>query len=264
MADKNNINDQTLKRWPLGIVLVLIVLFSFSCQDIPSPKKIEGSTDAIYEADNKLWAHAMNSVDTALKRIDEFQGIELDVVFEKENGTFNVRHDVESASSDVYLKKYLEMIDAKNDKIYYWIDFKNLNSDNLKEATNRLKELISERDLANRMVVESFMATEIVELNKSGIRTSFWIPHLGQNSTKEDSSRAFSLIDGVIKSGCFNALSAHYKMLPFLQGSYPDNNIHLWTNGLITGQDKAVISDLHDQNDVKVILVDYPTNFIDL
>lgn len=263
MVDTNYINDLILKRWPIGLVLILIVLFSFSCHENSSPEKIKGSTNAIYEADNKLWAHAMNSVDTALKRIDEFQGIELDVVFEKENGTFNVRHNVERASSNIYLKEYLEMIDAKNDKIYYWIDFKNLNRDNLKEATIRLQEIISKRNLANRMIVESFMATEVVELNKSGIRTSFWIPHLDANSTKADSARAFSLIDDVIKSGCFNALSAHYKMLQFLHEFYPENNIHLWTNGLITGQDKSVISELHAQKDVKVILVDYPKNFID-
>ena len=42
---------------------------------------------------------------------------------------------------------------------------------------------------------------------------------------------------------------------------FPKMNIHLWTNGLKTEEDKALIKDLAKNKNIKVIIVDYPYNF---
>jgi len=248
----------------LFYLVLYIVFFSslLSCQE--QEETVSGSTftKALYNnPQNKLWAHQMNSPDTALKRIQEFNGIELDVIFETELNKFNVRHDIEAASSDIYLDAYFKILEKSDMQIYYWLDFKNLESNNLQPAIDRLLFLLKESNLKDRVIVESFNATELIEINKNGIYTSFWIPHLYSNATKDDTTNCLSLIKYVVNSGQVNAISAHNMMYSFIHENFPNQNVHLWTNGLISEQDKEVIYSLDDKPDIKVILVDYRKNF---
>ncbi len=244
------------------LALSFFTLLSSCKEELPSSASFEDFRVAIYNGSNKLWSHRANIPDTAFKRLTEFPGIEIDVFFDTNSKKFFVKHD-DNEDHHGELSAFLKKTDSVNASAFYWIDFKNLNNQNLNEASIALIQITSERELHKRMIVESFMANEIIALNKENIYTSFWVPHLYNESTAEDTLKALNLIQEVLESQRVNALSAHYPMYDFLNEHFPESNIHLWTNGLHTEQDKSVISDLASKENIKVILVDYQKNFLD-
>ena len=248
-------------RWG-WILPALSFILLLSCRQEPSSASRENFTIPLYTGSNKLWAHRVNNPDTALARLKSFPGIEIDIVFEREKGKFNVRHDIEEASSPYYLKDFLSRTESINEESYYWLDFKNLNSENVTEAGEKLEEILDELDLRRRVIVESYMYKELIAINLRNIYTSYWVPHLDQNSSKEDSLKAFNIITDVIESQRVNALSANWTMSSFLSSNFKDQNIHIWTTGLITEEHKKVIEYYDGLHNVKVILVDYKENFL--
>ncbi len=58
-----------------------------------------------------------------------------------------------------------------------------------------------------------------------------------------------------------NAITASYLMLPFIDDHLEDCTVHLWTNGLISREDRSVIRRLARNRNVKIILIDYSEPF---
>lgn len=51
-------------------------------------------------------------------------------------------------------------------------------------------------------------------------------------------------------------------MVEFVVYYFPEKVIHIWTNGLITEENKELIRKYATHQSIKVILVDYSNNFL--
>lgn len=234
---------------------LFVISFFFQC----SQKEIDkpSTADAIYDnSTNKLWAHRVYKTKEANVLLDEFIGLETDVIYDTSRNKFDIRHNLTDSFQNRSLEDFLKNISALKDH-YYWIDFKNLNSRTVKNALLRLNYLSETYAIKDKIIIESPNCDELGILSKSGYFVSYWIPH-----NLKDWNETEFLIRENLRRNKINALSANYEIYPFLKKHFPDANIHLWTNGLMTEQDKEKIRKLHTYQHIKVILVDYKDNFI--
>lgn len=237
--------------------VILFCLLQVSCL-----RKDEGegakTTSVFYDREDKLWLHRVKNSKEVISFQEEFNGYELDVVFEKDKGVFDLRHNVEDPFTSYTLRQFLSELEDIDQK-YFWIDFKNLNRENLEQSTLTLEKLVTEYHLKNNVIVESWNWRELLQLSAAGFYVSYWAP---APTKVEEEAVAVRNIKEVLNEGSINALSGDYKSFSFFQKYFSDCNIHLWTNGLKSEEDKKIINSLSKKEFVKVILVDYSTNFL--
>jgi len=206
---------------------------------------------------SKIWRHRIKDIADYKKHVNNFSGFELDVVFLDSLNEFDLRHDLNGEYTGNSLLEFFDNASEDTSK-YFWLDFKNLNSRTVDDASKRLLYLFGKYDLLGRVIVESWNPKELGELSDLGIKTSFWVPHFSLDTlsvAKVEEEVRF--IKEVMYQYDINALSGHYKMLPFLKGYFSDCNIHIWTNGLSGTGDVEQINEFRSEEIVKVILVDY-------
>lgn len=239
---------------------LLLLLFMLSCSDSiikNNEKKFQ------FYNNEKLWAHRTNNPNEANERLKEFKGIELDV-FYVGNNKIEVRHDPkkDKLNSFITLDEYFAKI--KNiEKYYYWIDFKNISKQNIDEVTLRLKQLFDKYKIKQNCIIESPNVFSLSKLLKENFFTSYWIPHFSYDKQNlKDFKDKADLINYYIGENKFHFFSCHYKMVDFVRHYFPKAKINIWTNGLITEEDKQVIKKLVEIDNIKVILVDYEKNFL--
>ena len=205
--------------------------------------------------DNKLWAHRVNDSERAMGMLKEFPGIELDLVFEDSTKTLDVRHNKKDPLSGTNLDEYLEGISGEG---YFWLDMKNLKEPNAPAIVERLLAVAEKHKAKDRMIVESFNAVALSKFAEAGFYTSFWAPTL----QREDSLNKVKRIGQHLRNYGFNALSAPHQEMEDLHRHFPNATLHVWTNGLTTEEQKKLIRELAAEEQVRVILVDYPDNWL--
>lgn len=211
---------------------------------------------------NKLWFHKADTLEKALKALENFPGIEFDIVYDTKISDFDVRYSIESQPVNINLEKYFSTIKQPK-QYYYWIDFKNLDSTNCNASIKKMKEVLKQYDLFDNVIIESKNADQLGQFALEGFFTSYWTPHVYYNkeSFNEKDSNLLIIREN-LKKYHFNALSGFYTIYDFFHAYFPESNYHLWTNGLISNDDKKIIDSLSKKPEVKVILVDYKENFL--
>jgi len=241
----------------LIIFLITSLYITISCN---SDENSINPPKPIYDFPNdKLWAHRINTAKDALSALRNFNGIETDVYYLNETNEYQIGHD---APSGINLDSFFDSIPNRS-KYYYWLDFKNISKKNVLNSVNKMKRIIDKYHLCNKVIVESNDADLLAYFKQSNIYTSFWINDISDNNFEYFNEQV--LKNGIrhkIKKYHFTAISAYYKIYPFLKKYFSYYNIHLWTNGLISEADKDEIRKLSYNHDVKVILVDYKDNFL--
>ncbi|MFZ4400728.1 MAG: hypothetical protein ACOYO1_11890 [Bacteroidales bacterium] len=241
-------------------VLFIITLIS-SCEkdNMFNTRKFD-TPAAIYDfPDNKLWKHRVNTAEEAKTAFKEFRGIELDVFFMDGSNEFQTGHD---APSGISLESYFDSI-PECSQYYYWIDFKNLSMNNVFAAIEKMNKLIDKFNLQKRIIVESDKADVLAFFISDNIFTSYWISDVSENLIDYFAEKnLIDQLESILSRYQFNAVSAHYNMLPFMEKYLKKYNCHIWTNGLITESDKPKISNFSTKSNVKIILVDYDVNFL--
>jgi len=249
-------------------LFILVNLFNItSCEtseNVIAIDSLQNGNLVFYDnSQNKLWAHRANTIEELQTFTQEFAGVEFDVVFAEGTTFFDIRHDVADPVSNIDLVTYFGSLEKPN-KFYYWIDFKNLNQNNVQNALDRLNYVLTKFDLYDNVIVESWDYLALSVLAEAGIFTCFWIPHF--EYTVEDlqnpQNEQYLYISNILKMNKFNAISAHYTMLDFMKTFFPETPLHIWTNGLYTEEDKLIIEEMANTPNLKVILVDYPENFL--
>ncbi|MFH1320213.1 MAG: hypothetical protein ABII90_06105 [Bacteroidota bacterium] len=242
------------------ISFVFIIIVLGGCNRFEDKEPV--TSKPMYDLQNdKLWAHRVNTAKEANELLQEFNGIELDVVFEKKSDVFDVRHDVDGTVSGISLDAYFDSI-VNVTEHYYWIDFKNLKVLNVYNSLKRMKYILSKYNINNNVIVESSNAGLLNKFYKASIYTSYWVPHFSGSNEPADTVEIINRIKSNLGKYNCNALSAHYPMYAFLDKYFNNCNIHVWTNELKTVSDKNIIYELHNNSNIKVILVDYKYNFI--
>ena len=228
----------------LFTVLIVVVLYLV----FYNSSIYENSVPAFYNNPNKYWGHRVLDPQTANDFSVKFNGVELDIFFDSDNSLFDVRHH--GSFKDNSLIDYLSKIN--NDKMYFWLDLKNLDSSNVSSVINRLDLITKDTILKQKIIIESKDIKLLYELKESGYRISYWLP-------------SFNLFKSVfqvyeIRNNLENytpdAISCSYHNVRFYSRKFPNYSIHCWTNGLDVKNDISEIEKISKINNVRIILID--------
>lgn len=248
------------------LILFVFVLLVVSCSSETKSDTNESlKTGKIFynEPESVLWRHQVNSIEKLKHYSKVFKGIEFDAVYYMERNEFEVEHDPDP-NSKVLLTDYLNSI-APIDSIYFWMDLKNLTIENADSMKNCLLSVFNQFGIKERVICESHHDVPLKTLHEGGIKTSYWIPHFpyssDQGKLEPYQQDHLNKVNEILKDCPHNAISASYEMFPFINDYLSDCTTHLWTNGLITEDDKTKIREFASHTYVKVILIDYEKPF---
>lgn len=241
----------------LLIVLVFPLVISMSCEPVDSNYEKVATGPIFYnDTANKYWKHRVNTLYDIKKYEIHFTGIELDVVYYPDEDELAVQHDPipeERLLLEDYFKAFSHI-----ERMYFWIDIKNLEEVDVQAFTDKLLSILQVYNIADRIICESIYPRKLNELNNEGLYTSYWIPYVDYDGTLTlEQYATLNTIKQNLSKYRHNAISAHYTMLPFIEQYLPSCTVHLWTNGLSSREDEAVIRELATHAQVKVILIDY-------
>jgi len=140
---------------------------------------------AIYtlKGTEKLFPHRVNS----LQRLDflykNFKGFECDIHFDKNKKILFVTHDG-IKNDDISLTEFLKL--DKYKKIF-WLDVKNLHTDNIDAFYEALENLDFKFSIKNRFIIECTNKAIVHQVAKRGYFTSYYVqPNLKDSTIYND------------------------------------------------------------------------------
>lgn len=152
-------------------IVFMIVFITAVTVYIFNPYKIE-----YVGYQSKVWAHRVNSLEKLNYTQKFYQGVELDLVFNSVNNTFDVHHPP-SPSINLSLDTYFSNIHNKELKL--WLDFKNLSEANAEKSSELLQQLAKKHALkSEHILVESTEIKGLEAFKNKGFKTSFYLPQL--------------------------------------------------------------------------------------
>jgi hypothetical protein len=205
----------------LPVVSIILLLQATSCRkDSSGPVPITRSL--------QVWLHRVNTIEKAQHFQDSYSGFELDVHFDTCQQTFIVKHDAADTST-LTLPVWLGSVD-KPERLGYWLDFKNLCSENGDAALNELLRIRQAFNLTNHpIVVESGFPPALVAFDTLNFRTSYYIPWSdpgGITTVEEETWKNY--IQGYLSSTGIETISGYYHQHDLMQRWFPGVNKLLW------------------------------------
>ena len=234
------------------IILILIAIFSYLGFFFYPSSKI--SSTGFYNLNDKLWAHRVLNLSEINKLSKQFPGFELDVFYNKKLNQFDVKHH--GNYSELSLDEYFSNCQEFNLK--YWIDFKNLNKNNVTDAVSLLDTLTSKYSIKADVIIESKKIELLSILKNHGFSISYWLPDFHVIKS------IFQIKNTVKNIEKFkpDAISMPHSSVSFYSNKIPNYPIHSWTNDMISEEDKDKIKRLLKRENVKVVLTDFKYNFL--
>ncbi len=189
---------------------------------------LNSNTVIRYVFKSKVWAHRVNSVEKLHQTEGKFKGLELDIVFVNNRKAFFDIHHPPDSSMGLSLSAYFRSIHDLFE-YQYWLDFKNLNSENelLSAATLDSVARVFNIDKSS-IIVESTKPWLLKSFKKMGFRTSYYLP---SNLRKLDSLSLKAEIEQISKNILLSGssyISADYRDYPILKRHFPDSKKILW------------------------------------
>lgn len=204
-----------------GIIQIVFVLLLLLGAYWYIPFKIE-----YLGYNTKVWAHQVNTLDKLRYAQKFYNGIEVDVVYDSENNTFDVNHPP-SKSIDLSLDTYFSSI---NDRyLNIWIDFKNLSETNSNQALEILEKIVTKYSInKQRVIIESTNAESLIKFKSSGFQTSFYLPQLANlNDDKVLIARVDSIAN-LLEKYPTTAISCHMNAYEVVNKYFKSNTKYLW------------------------------------
>ena len=234
------------------IILFLIAIFSYVGFFFYPSSKI--STSGFYNLNDKLWAHRVLNLSEINKLSKEFPGFELDIFYNKKLNQFDVKYY--GSLYDVTLDQYFNS--CKDLSLKYWIDFKNLNKNNVTDALSLLDTLTSKYSIKADVIIESKNIELLYSFKKHGFSISYWLPDFHVIKS------IFQINNTVKNIEKFkpDAISMPHSSVSFYSNKIPNYPIHCWTNDMISEVDKDKIKRLLKRENVKIVLTDFKYNFL--
>ena len=152
---------------------------------------------------DKIWLQCANNVKKLQAYARESKNFEIDVRFNQELNDFNVGHDEDNVGNSLE-----EMLTALPDmqERYFWLDFKNLGSENKDKALKRLLDLMARHNLKpDHFIVESGQPDCLEAFTLAGFQTSYYFPCL---NVTEDLSQLEKQLKSAVKK--FDASNVKY------------------------------------------------------
>lgn len=123
-----------------------------------------------------LWAHRVNTLGKMTEAARAFAGAEIDVLYDAESAAFLVNHPPDPPSG-LTLDALLEHANRLNPALALWLDVKNLNEANGRQALEALERLERRHAIRARALVETDHTGPVAAaLRAAGYRTSYYLP----------------------------------------------------------------------------------------
>ena len=154
---------------------------------------------------DKIWLRRTNTIEKLLEFEDEYKNFECEVLFLADSYDFRTGHDV---PSDESLKSYLEFL-GENPERELWLDLKNLNEENCRQAEVLLTEMVARAGVdKGQLIVESRDWKALQYFTQNNYYTSCYldIPHIRELSDEELDDKLDS-IQRITESGAVSAIS---------------------------------------------------------
>ncbi len=150
-------------------LLIILLLISFVIILFFSDKTLR------FLNKDKIWAHKVNSIEKLKKTSRKYKGVELDVVYDVESNSFKVSHPPEK-SGTLTLTEYFNS-NSIDTTCFFWLDFKNLNTENVKQSYNKLDSLIESINIEKRnFIIESVNPQFLKFFTEKGFVSSYYLP----------------------------------------------------------------------------------------
>lgn len=236
-----------LHKLPYTLLITLLLLCS--CQK-------ETSNAPFPYPSSKAWAHGVNTLEEARQKSQVFEGLELDLYYSPDRDLLLVGHDPDDILDNLSFETWLEAIDQPSTHCY-WLDIKNLQTQNAANIAQYVNRLADQHGLKNRIMIERWDVAALKIVKSYGLHVILWVDDLYISGQGEEEWRQ-TLQEDIDKLHP-DALSADFLMFPLLPETFPDENIHLWdTPKAYNEENVAHTLMLMQHPSVKVVLVDYP------
>lgn len=210
----------------------------------------------------KIWIHRVNSIEKLGEVQADFYGVELDVVFLDSLNEFDVNHPP-AESINLSLFEYLSTI-KENKKLHFWLDFKNLNAQNQKQAIDRLNSICESLSLSkSNFIIESGNVLLLHEFSKVGYQVSYYLHWPGLYSLNQTQlQEKLDKIKAELNLFKYQSyLSSDYLDYEILKEHFPKHEILLWLDDSFGKQDKfnnrLQLYKMLSDNQVKILLMKY-------
>jgi hypothetical protein len=223
----------------------------------------------------KVWAHRVNSLGKLAEVGDLFHGVELDLVFDSDEGVFDVRHP---PVPDLGLtpEAVLSRLHQRQSNLRLWLDLKAVNTGNIASIVDRLLELEKRfASLRERAIVEtSYAGPGMARLADAGFYVSYYLPtkeilQARKQGSQEQLEDLAKQIADTAERHRVRALSFDYRAYPFVERLLADTaqahdlDFLTWALSLDSSRPQFVRQLRRRPLDgrIKVILVKAPSRF---
>lgn len=203
----------------------------------------------------KIWVHRTNSIEKLKEVQNDYYGVELDVEFLDSLNVFDVNHPPVK-SIGLKLEDYFK--DARNN-LHYWLDFKNLNTENTTKALLHL-ELICKTQKINfsNVIVESGNIQLLKIYHDKGFKVSYYLhwPGLYTLDSINLEKELYNIDENLKKLDFSYYLSSDYHDYELLKKHYPKRNMLLWLDDQFDSNfiNRSHLYQMLSDENVKVIL----------
>ena len=177
---------------------------------------------------NKHWKKGINSIELLNGLSAAASGFECDVYFDTSKNIFDVHHDPDK-SIGLGLANLLEQYQQNKMTASIWLDIKNLNDANSKQALISLIQVRNKYGLQNKILAESNRADLLTVFSDSGFYTSYYTPVFNPYQINKDALKLWAdSISFGIKNSRVNALSGYYFQSSFFNHYFPRYPVLIW------------------------------------
>ena len=206
--------------------------------------------------DDKFWAHGATGVWLGRNAENFFGGrMEVDINYSDYRDSLFLGHDLCDTLKGLTLDAWLDSLRHPADN-WYWLDLKNLTTDNAPRVAHRLCCTARRHGTLRRFMVESQNDTALRTLKDSGLYVILWVDNPWWSGISEEAWLA--RVKEQVKSLQPDALSGDYHNYPRLPDAFPRHNIHIWDTPREYNDTNVAHSRMIAHHpSVKVVLVDY-------
>ena len=236
------------------ITFTLIIITLFSCGKT-------NEKNGYNYPNSKVWKHRVNTTEELQQIENVFDGVEVDIIYSSAKNDIYVAHGYEDTINNLFLDEWLSVLE-KPDKMHYWVDFKNLTSQNASKALEKLSSIVDKYDIRDKVFIESWNSNALRKAKNQDFHVMLWVDAISNHNhpTLEDTISIINKIRSNIESLEPDAISCVYTMFPILCDTFPEQNIHFWdTPKAFTPKNVEFTKEICRNESVKVVLVDYPT-----
>ena len=236
-----------IKKIIISLFILLISLIAYKY----SPYKIE-----FIGHYNKILAHRVNSLEKLKSALNYFNGVELDLVYNKTSNVLDVNHPP-AISINLNFEDYISKIDSKKTP-FLWLDIKNLTNENSEDILTLLLSIFNERDFPlNRVLIETRYPEALLIFTNSGFKTSYYLPSGLRNKNDSDLNSEIIKISNVLKKQPNIGISSDYRDYQILKDNFPSKTKYLWMISSITERWFSETRSILKDNKVEIVLVNY-------